>query len=364
MPINRFAVRFYNASGGIHISCDEKNKELIRIEFVNNLGGNIDRSTEKKIEQLFIREDFQRCNFNSIKPIINVDNFSSLYILNIINKIKNLNEIKRRRPKIFIASQNNNVISICCSLLEQLGCNIEFEHILSHKNTNSYIKHISSIVIKKNMDLGAIISSSGEDLTLIDNLGRVLDKDRYIILASLITLKSVKTNKIVVPYNTTMAIEDIAKQYNAQVIRTKLSSSNIMNEMLNSFEEGFMLQYILNFDAICALSIILDYIIKHSLSLSDIVDEIPEFYVNKKEIHCDFNDKGRIIRMLIEESKDKNIELFEGIKINTDKGWTLVLPDNEKPVLNIYTEGYSEEYANELSLFVADKINSLLKTKD
>ncbi|QCX34530.1 nucleotidyl transferase [Caloramator sp. E03] len=365
IPINRFAVKFYSASGGIHISCDNKGKDIIHIEFINENGGNIDRSTEKKIEQLFLRQDFERCNSNSIKPIINVENFSSLYILNSLNNIKNLTEIKRNRPKIIIASANNNILSISLSLFEQMGCYVEYEHLDNSKNINNYIKHISTIVKKRNMDIGAIISSSGEDLTLIDNLGRIINKERYIILAALILLKSGRTKKIVVPYNTTMAVEDIAKQYGAHVIRTKLSTSSIMNEMLkNTEDEGYILQYILNFDGVYALAKILDYLTEHSLLLSSLVDEIPAFYLDKKEIKCDFTDKGRIIRMLIEESRNKNIELFEGIKINTDKGWALVLPDNEKPVLNIFSEGYCEEYASEISQTIIDKINFLLKIRD
>ncbi|MCX7884593.1 MAG: sugar phosphate nucleotidyltransferase [Caloramator sp.] len=366
MPINRFAVRFYNASGGVHISSDFINKDIVHIEFINENGGNIDRNTEKKIEQLYIREDFQRCNSNLIKPIISVENFSSLYILNNLNSIKNLIEIKSKRPKLIISSPSDNVLSISLSMLEQMGCQVECNYSAkNYKTMDNYINYLSNIVKDKQADIGAIISSNGEALTLIDNLGRALNKEKYIILSALIALKSGKTKTLVVPYNTTTAIEDIAKQHEANVIRTKLSASSIMNEMLKADKShDNMMQYILNFDGISALTIILDFLIENSLSLSELVDEIPDFYIGKKEVQCDFNDKGRIIRMLIEESKNRNIELFEGIKINTDKGWALVLPDNERPVLSIYTEGYCEEYANELTSIVADRINALLKKKD
>lgn len=366
MPINRFAVRFYRASGGVHISSDFMDKDVIHIEFVNENGGNIDRNTEKKIEHLFAREDFERCNSNMAKSIMNVDNFSSFYISSNLSLIKNASEIKSQRPRLLIASPSDNVVSIASTILEQIGCNVDVDYsIKNYKSPDDYIPYISHEVNLKNMDMGAIISSTGESITLIDDKGRPLDKERYIILAALITLKMGSSKKLVVPYTTTMIIEDIAMQYDAEVIRTKSSLSSMMNEILRSAEgEDSMLQYVLNFDGILALSKICDFIAGSSIALSQLIDEIPDFYMGKMEVPCDFNDRGRIIRQLIEESRNKNIELFEGVKINTDKGWALILPDNEKPVFNVYAEGFSEEYAEELSSSITNRIKRLLKQSE
>jgi mannose-1-phosphate guanylyltransferase/phosphomannomutase len=54
-----------------------------------------------------------------------------------------------------------------------------------------------------------------------------------------------------------------------------------------------------------------------------------------------------------------SIELFEGIKINHEKGWTLILPDSDKPLCRVYSDGSTEEYAEELCSFYEDKINRL-----
>lgn len=64
------------------------------------------------------------------------------------------------------------------------------------------------------------------------------------------------------------------------------------------------------------------------------------------------------MRWLIqEESKGKNaVELFEGIKIRHENGWALILPDSEEAVCRIYSEGMSEEYAEELTRFYEEKI--------
>ncbi|WP_231701846.1 sugar phosphate nucleotidyltransferase [Crassaminicella thermophila] len=60
MSMNRFAVRHYNANGGIHIGIDPFKKNQAHIEFVDKNGANIDRNTERKIENLLNRDDFPK----------------------------------------------------------------------------------------------------------------------------------------------------------------------------------------------------------------------------------------------------------------------------------------------------------------
>ncbi|EYE89372.1 nucleotidyltransferase [Fervidicella metallireducens AeB] len=358
LPINRFAVRFYRGSGGVHISTFNCDPNKVHIEFTNNMGGNIQRSVEKKIENLFLREDFQRCNSDMINEVINVDNFTSLYIQTSANSIKSLSKIRSKNYNILVSSENEKTTMLTLTFLNFLGCKADGDY--SIKNFNSMEKFIDAMgkkIKRGNYNFGVVLSENGENLTLIDENGIPVRGEKYTVLASLIALKSGTNKKLVVPYTTTRVIENIAMQYKAEVIRTKSSPSEIMNTMLNLAEdEDSLIQYILSYDGILAVGKILEYLTLNSISLGDLLKEIPEFYVKHDEVLCDFKDRGRVIRRLIEEHSNRDIELFEGIKINTQKGWTLILPDNERPIFNIFSEGFNEEYAEELCLSISDKI--------
>lgn len=67
------------------------------------------------------------------------------------------------------------------------------------------------------------------------------------------------------------------------------------------------------------------------------------------------------MRTLIDRAniEELDMELYEGIKINQDKGWTLILPDSDEPLIRIYSEGVSEEYAEELNDFFEEEINKI-----
>lgn len=365
-PISRFGVRFHKASGGIHVRSDSTENSLIHLELFNDKGGNINRKIQKNIEQLLLRGDFERCTPDKINNIMNIENFSSFYIQNNINSLKNLSETKGRGLKVLIASPSEMVSSIAKDYLTAIGC---FASIDTSYQLNSSLENFSNCFSKKvsgnNIDMGVLINETGEKIILFDEKGTTIKDDKYLALTSLICLKGGISKKIILPVTATSAIENMAKKYDVEIVKSKSSSSEMMNEMLNNvnLENGDLIQYILNFDGILACGTLIDFMVNRSLTLSELLGEIPNFHIKRSEFKCDFESRGYIIRKLIEENENNNIELFEGVKINTFNGWSLILPDNDRPVFNIFTEGFTEEYAEELTDTINKKIQLLMDKK-
>jgi mannose-1-phosphate guanylyltransferase/phosphomannomutase len=366
LPVTRFAVRFYKASGAAFISRDTIMSNRLQIELLNHNGGNIDRKTEKKIEQVFLREDFERCSADMLRSSTLANNFSELYIQNSLKGFKNLDSIKKAGPKVLIASGSQRILELANSFLSRLGCKVytDFSSI-EYTAPYEYAEYISTKIKSSNLDLGFLYSENGENIIVVDDKGTVVSDDSYNVLYSLILLKSGCCRRLLVPLNKTMIIDSIAHKYNSEVVRTKTSIGDIMEEIFkqSSKDENYMEQYIFNFDGILASGRIIEYTVAENINLSSLVAEIPEFYLKKHAIPCTFSDRGRIIREFIEANKHGNIELIDGIKVNTDNGWTLILPDNERPVFNIYAEGMSEEYAEELLSSVNETVYKLLETE-
>jgi len=370
MPINRFAVKFYKADGGVHIrlDCQNGDSNRIHIELVDKTGANIDRSYERKIENVFVREDFKRCNFQKIKEIKKIDKFTDYYLQNCTNSLKNLDKINRARPKVIIISKSQHTMLLASAYLESIGCIVDTDYYhssgsMQHNSFDTidrYMDNIAVNVLNKKADMGIVFSEDGESAVLIDNLGRIIDRNKYLALSSLIVMNTADDRKLIIPYNATNAIETMADGFNFEVVRTKNVPAELMKEMMKYDGGAIPLQYILNFDSIWGTGILIDYLASKEIMLSDIVAMLPDFYMDKREVSCDWKHKGRLIREFIEENKNNNIELFEGVKINQEKGWVLILPDSEKPICNVFTEGYSEEYAKELCDLYSGKIAELV----
>jgi mannose-1-phosphate guanylyltransferase / phosphomannomutase len=366
MPINRLAVKHFNADGGVHIRLDCQNGSLnkIHIELIDRTGANIDRNYERKIENVFVREDFKRCNVEKISPIKKIENFTDYYIESCSNSLKNLNKIKSHKPRVIIMSKSHHTLVLASAFLNSIGCITDTEYYcsISDENINydSDIEYISADILRKKADMGILFSEDGESAVLIDDKGKVIDSNKYLALSSLIVMNTTGERKVIIPNNATKAIESMAEGFNFEVIRTKNVPAELMKEMMKCEGQLIPLQYILSFDAIWGAGIMIDYLASKSLMLSDIVSMLPNFYMDKREVNCDWKHKGRLIREFVEENKTKNIELFEGVKINDENGWVLILPDSEKPICNVFTEGYSEEYSKELCNLYCNKITQLI----
>jgi mannose-1-phosphate guanylyltransferase/phosphomannomutase len=371
MPINRYAVKFHRADGGLHIRMDneKENFNRIHIELIDKSGANIDRAYERKIENVFVREDFKRCSCDKIKTVQHMEGFVEYYLQNCTNQLKNLNTIRSVKPKVVVTSKSQHTLFLAAAYLEKIGCVIQLEYQYfdskrykdSKEASQRYTTHIAGRVVRDHASLGVIFSEDGESVVLIDNTGKIIDKNKYLALSSLIIMNTSEDRKLIVPYNATSAIDTMAGSFNCEVVRTKNVPAELMKEMMKNEGTAIPLQYVMSFDAIWSIGILMDYLISKALNLSDLVSMLPDFYMEKGEVDCDWKHKGRLIREFIEENKNNPIELFEGVKINDEKGWVLILPDSEKPICNIYTEGYSEEYAKELCDAYSGRIADLVK---
>ena len=45
------------------------------------------------------------------------------------------------------------------------------------------------------------------------------------------------------------------------------------------------------------------------------------------------------MRVLVEQMKDRKLDLTDGIKVGDKRGWVQVIADSDEPVLHIYAEG-------------------------
>ena len=356
LPMCRFAVRYFGANGGIHVSSNSKDNNKIQIEMINKNSANIDRNFERKIENAFSSDNFIRCNGSNVEDVTRIYSFSSMYIREGKKILQNESLIKRENPRVSISSISERILRLARKYLEDIGCQVTRHQL--NKIEDVELNDISKEVVEGSFDLGLYYSENGEKMTVIDERGRILDKEKFSLLSIFMGLKSGELKEVVIPYNFPRVVEDLVKDFNGKIYLTKTNLSDTLNEI---FKRDSIYQYILNFDAVWGTGKIIDYLVSSKVSLGDLVNQLPLYYYVKNQVKCPWKEKGRILRHII-ENNDNPIETVEGARIVSDKGWVLILPDEEKPIFNIYSEGFSEEYAEELSNFYYEKISEMLKS--
>jgi len=255
-------------------------------------------------------------------------------------------------------------------LCDNLGIsveNIDFEISgLSARSWQTYrdmLPQISEAVVKSGATAGVLLDHNGDSLILVDETGRVIGDDLLTALSALVILKT-GGGPVVVPVTATDVIEKMAEQYSGKVVRTKTAVQDFVDQLLIEEEthrkdEEVISQFLLHFDALGALLNILAFTLRSGLTLGQLANEIPAFYINKKMVPVPWESKGTVIRRIIEDPDRSEMELLDGVKVFHPNGWALVLPDPEEPVCRIYSEGASMEIAESLADFYVDKIGKI-----
>jgi mannose-1-phosphate guanylyltransferase/phosphomannomutase len=127
-----------------------------------------------------------------------------------------------------------------------------------------------------------------------------------------------------------------------KVIRTKVHPRSVMEVSQESFFQPL-------FDGMYVFLKILEYLQTRDINMSSLLKLVPGIYLYKKDIECPWSEKGMVMRRLIEDAKGTRVELLDGIKVFSEEGWILILPDCEEPVFKIVSEAASPEAAENLA---------------
>lgn len=368
-PAVRYATAVLDVQGGIHVRLSPYDSNFLLIEFLDEKGINIPKSLERKIENTFFGEDFKRVGIDRIGELSYFSQITEEYLSELLESV-NVKKIRNAGFKVAIDYCAGNLSLLFSTLLEQLGCEVvgmgpgfaESGRPRSLSEMLDAVTDVAKIVVTKNADIGVIVDDNAEKLVVIDEKGELVSDEAFLALLTLIMLKSSKSRTVAVPVTAPGIIETLASRYNAKVIRTKADSRSVMEKVIEEKilvgQKGLPgIQPVS--DALFSFSKLLELMATEGCKLSGLVAQIPKFYMSKEEIHCPWEDKGRVMRSLIEETVGSEVELLDGIKVKHKHGWALVLPDSERPVFHIYSEGLSQEIAEELGRIYSDKINRM-----
>jgi mannose-1-phosphate guanylyltransferase/phosphomannomutase len=116
------------------------------------------------------------------------------------------------------------------------------------------------------------------------------------------------------------------------------------------------------YDALYAVAKVMELLATEQRHLSELVALLPAWHLATRRVACPWERKGEIMRTLLDEQRDGDIETIDGIRVHRNGGWVLTLPDASDPMFNVYAEGTDDAEAAWLVDEVAGRIRSLVES--
>jgi mannose-1-phosphate guanylyltransferase/phosphomannomutase len=228
---------------------------------------------------------------------------------------------------------------------------------------------VATLVRAAGASLGAVIDPDGEHLALVDDTGHVLSDDEALLAYVVLVSGHLEDRCIALPLSATSHADRLAAERGVEVVRTKLSSSALMEAASRpevgfaaTADGGFILPAFLPaFDAAAAMVKMLELLALEGVPLSKVVGGLPTVHIAHETVVTPWDQKGTVMRTLVELSKDREVDLVDGVKVRHDDGWALALPDPEEPITHIWAEAGSDPAARRLAQEYARRIRQLLR---
>jgi mannose-1-phosphate guanylyltransferase/phosphomannomutase len=363
-PVTRQAVKQLDVKGGIHFQLSRETNTHTRIKFFDSEGLDLAKGWERKLEQTYLREDFKRIKGMDVGESVTLTNYTEYYLESLLRSL-DLPVFQNKKRQVLLAYPTPWLYSLVVPLLQQLNCEVltisaPAGEPLTVRALEDRFTDVSQAVRQLGADFGVVMDANAENLVLFDRQGKVVADELFLALSSLIVFRSAKGRAIAVPITAPAVIEQLANKFEGRVLRTKTAPRYLM-EALSSEEMtgGKYDPFTLSFDAIASLTKILEFLATEDTGLTELLETIPLFFLHKRDVDCSWGVKGAVMRRLIEETRNYDVELLDGVKVRHQDGWALVLPDSERPVYRVYGEGYSAETAEELTDLYVKKIKAI-----
>ncbi|HEY9559075.1 MAG TPA: sugar phosphate nucleotidyltransferase [Acidimicrobiales bacterium] len=374
VPVTRYLVRRPESAGGITIRLVEGDPQSCVIRFFDTNGADITEDVQRKVERLLVREDFRRVFPAEIGDIGFPPRALEQYTA-ALEATVDTSAIRAGHFKAVVDYAYGSTSFVMPNVLSKLGADIlgvnpyaSTVGALSY-DRESHAAEVSALVRASGAHLGAVLDPDGEHLTLIDDTGHILSDQEALLAFLTLVSGHLLGDTVALPVTVTSHAEAITGLSNVRVRRTKLSTPALMDAASEpgvgfaaSTDGGYILPgFLPAFDAAASLVKLLELLARSGQSLSAVVEGLPRPHLASETVVTPWDQKGMIMRTLVEMSKDREVQLIDGVKVRHDSGWALALPDPEEPITHVWAEAATDAEARALVKEYARRIRQLLR---
>ncbi len=371
IPVARYYTRSIGAAGGVHVRLSPFDARVVDIKFFDRRGLDLDKSTERKVEGLFFREDFRRVYLDDVGRIDYANDVETRYGT---DYMKHLNteavQASEDYNRIAVDYANSSSSLILPMLLGKLNADVVAinavvqEQSLYHTPAQfeDAMERLGAITQTLKAGFGVRLDTGGERIYFVDENGaQVNGMTALAAVADMVlaqhTAQHGKGGQVAVPVWAPSIFDEVAARHGAEVVRTRFNAYALMTAALRPGTliagDGRGSFIFPNFqptaDGLFAIAKVMELTALQSTRFTQTLKNLPRYALHSTLVPCRWEDKGRVMRILNEQYRDSVTKQVDGVKIDLGHGeWALILPDADRPLFHVIAEANNDIDARQL----------------
>ena len=370
-PGTEMAVITHKADGGIIITASHNPKQWNALKLLNEKGEFLNAAEGQQVLALAEQEDFLFPDVDTIGKVISREDFNPTHIDQVLAlNLVDVEKVKARKFKVVVDAVNSIGGVVIPALLRRLGCEVvelnceptgHFAHNPEPLPQN--LTEISEVIVKEGADLGVVVDPDVDRLALVNEDGTMFGEEYTLVAVADYILQHTKGNTCS-NLSSSRALSDITEAHGGSYAASAVGEVNVVTKMketgavIGGEGNGGVIYPELHYgrDALVGVALFLTYLAELNIPMTELRKRYPAYFASKNKIELTpAIDVDKVLSTIKERYAHERVNDIDGVKIDFAEHWVHLRKSNTEPIIRIYVEAKSQEFADEVAQqFIAE----------
>ncbi|MEU4299584.1 mannose-1-phosphate guanyltransferase [Kitasatospora aureofaciens] len=347
------------SAGGIFLRTTPGVPDSLDILFFDERGADLSQAGQRKLDRVYARQEYRRAFPGEIGDLTFPSSVFDSYAGNLLRTVDTTG-VREAGLKVVVDTAHGSAGLVLPSILGRLGVEAltvssgldEARPTEDAETRRAGLARLGELVASSRAAFGVRFDPVGERVAFVDELGRVIDDDRALLVLLDLVAAERRSGQVALPVTTTRIAEQVAAYHGTQVIWTTTTPDDLAKAASaegtvfgGDGRGGFVVpEFSGVLDGAAAFVRLVGLVARTQLTLSQIDARIPQAHIRRRDIATPWAAKGMVMRSVVEAAGSRRLDTTDGVRVvEADGRWTLVLPDPAEAVTHLWAEGPDDE---------------------
>ncbi|MFC9331883.1 sugar phosphate nucleotidyltransferase [Kitasatospora sp. NPDC057015] len=351
-------------AGGIFLRTTPGVPDSLDILFFDERGADLSQAGQRKLDRVYARQEYRRAFPGEIGDLLHPASVFDSYAGNLLRAIDTTG-VREAGLKVVVDTAHGSAALVLPSILGRLGVEAltvsggldESRPTEDAEERKAGLARLGELVASSRAAFGVRFDPVGERVSFVDELGRVIQDDRALLVLLDLVAAERRSGQVALPVTTTRIAEQVAAYHGTQVTWTTTTPDDLAKAASaegtvfgGDGRGGYVVpEFSGVLDGAAAFVRLVGLVARTQLTLSQIDARIPQAHIQRRDIATPWAAKGMVMRSVVEAAGNRRLDTTDGVRVvEADGRWTLVLPDPAEAVTHLWAEGPDDEATSQL----------------